>query len=112
MSVWFPNHPFDIVYQEGRGRFMITTRDLKAGDPVVRSFPYCYAVCDDVKEYCCQYCLDDSTREKEHLKYNCEGCNQVWYCSERCKQLGTLNLFSNGSNKVYILSIGFASSVG
>lgn len=86
VSVWFPKVPFDIVYTPERGRFMIATQDLKAGDPVVRSFPYCSAICDDVKEFCCQYCFKEQAAQRVALPIACK-CQQVWYCSEECKEM-------------------------
>jgi SET and MYND domain-containing protein len=84
MSMWFVDSPFDILYAPGRGRYMVAKDDMKAGDHVVRSFPYCYAVCDEVKEYTCQYCFNDQARTRETLRYPCTDCNQTWYCSQAC----------------------------
>lgn len=89
VSVWFRDVPFDIVYTPERGRFMLATKDLKAGDPVVRSFPYCAAVCDDVKDMCCQYCFKEQAVQRVPLPVACK-CGQVWYCSEKCREMDSV----------------------
>jgi len=90
-SRWFQKVPFTVVYKEGRGRFLLASDDMKAGDPVISSFPYCYAVCDDVKESVCQYCFEEILEEesgtKPELPIRCPGCHQVWYCSDKCKKM-------------------------
>jgi len=87
MTKWFPNNPFKVVFTEGRGRYLISTKHLHPGDNVVSSFPFTYVTCDEVKEMVCQYCFEETVIQNKHLPFMCKDCNQMWYCSQRCMEL-------------------------
>lgn len=73
-----------------KGRLVVAARDIAAGERVLWSRPYSYAVGDEVKEYACQNCLTDQLASGRPLGFSCEACRQVWYCSAGCWQRDAL----------------------
>uniref|UniRef100_A0A2M4CRS6 Putative agap011835-pa-like protein n=1 Tax=Anopheles darlingi TaxID=43151 RepID=A0A2M4CRS6_ANODA len=68
------------------GRYVITNRDLKAGDIVIHEQPTHSLLIDTYRHMRCDYCL------QKHL-YTlrpCEGCTVAMYCSEECRKQAQL----------------------
>lgn len=64
-----------------QGVFLITNRDLKAGDMIAITEPFVrFPV--DTSSYRCNYCLADNFMNF----IPCSGCTKVMFCSENCMQ--------------------------
>ena len=69
---------------EGRGRFVVSTEDIKVGTELVREKGYCVVVEKNYLLLICNRCLKP-TRDQP---YPCPGCNKVVYCCPRCAVIG------------------------
>ena len=61
-----------------RGRYVVTTRAVAAGEAVLEDAPYAAVVADAVRGYACARCLRLCTERV----YQCGGCRLTHYCSE------------------------------
>jgi hypothetical protein len=80
----FGDTQIKIRYTPGRGRYIVTERDLKAGEVILITKPYTLVVHDEYEFSVCHYC---QKYEKDFSSYTliCEDCQHVAYCSQQCK---------------------------
>ncbi|KJE92016.1 hypothetical protein CAOG_03053 [Capsaspora owczarzaki ATCC 30864] len=76
--------PVAVREDAARGRYMVATRAIAAGETVFVALPYAYAVFTNCRKRVCAFCLlyDEQGRLFEH----CAMCDQVYYCSAQCRQ--------------------------
>eukprot|EP00729_Bicosta_minor_P001163 gene1163-12050_t len=79
---------------EGRGRCVVASRDIAAGEVIMRSHPASCTVLGHMRGERCSWCLskaptDPATGEVlpgKELK-RCSGCKEAWYCSgKKCQR--------------------------
>lgn len=87
-----------------RGRYVISKRNLSAGQVIMKDTPYAVAIFDSMKQVVCDSCLVSATSP---LKCMCEKCKRVWYCSPKCK----LNAKSYHQHECVILEKLYPSTV-
>jgi len=71
--------------EEGRGRFLVASQPIQAGETVCASPPYCRAVTGSMKRIVCSHCYRASTNR---LPFQCERCHEVSFCSDQCSVEG------------------------
>lgn len=70
----YQDYPINVVQTENRGRIVVSTRPIKAGEIVLLAQPYTYAVCEDHVHQICSHCLNPLPKE-------CRMCScGLWYC--------------------------------
>jgi len=105
---WFPH--MKMCSEEGRGRFLVASQPIQAGETVCASPPYCRyfwsslivapplvtllwslsgrlaspprAVTGSMKRIVCSHCYRASTNR---LPFQCERCHEVSFCSDQCR---------------------------
>jgi len=65
---------------------MIAAQDLVKDDVLLADYPYCWIVDESSKEFVCQTCFLEKDDIMEAY-IGCGDCNQVFYCSEECRNL-------------------------
>eukprot|EP01112_Ceratiomyxa_fruticulosa_P021979 TRINITY_DN792_c0_g1_i1.p1 TRINITY_DN792_c0_g1~~TRINITY_DN792_c0_g1_i1.p1 ORF type:complete len:498 (-),score=90.37 TRINITY_DN792_c0_g1_i1:29-1522(-) len=70
-------------YTPTEGRFIVAKRDILAGEIIMECEPYAIGIEERLKRNVCKQCMSAS---KKKLPLCCNHCQQVFYCSERCKQ--------------------------
>jgi len=87
-ETWHAGFPVKVVKTEQKGRHMIATKDISAGETLLSDFPYCWVVDEPAKFFVCQNCFlevqpaSGDTPPAGFLM--CSECNQTGYCSEEC----------------------------
>lgn len=72
----------ELVQDEKFGRYLITNRDLKAGDVVALEKPFSKVLDTKLHYINCNYCLDDNFL----ILKPCKGCTIAMFCSDECQQ--------------------------
>lgn len=72
--------PLELKESPGRGRFLVASRDIEAGQVVLRAEPYA-AVPDSAHRL--SHCLHCLNPVKDQFRA-CPGCQSVCYCSSDC----------------------------
>lgn len=67
-------------------RYVVASRDLAAGEVVLRGSPFCATAEDHLKTTVCCVCFAFSPNKK--YVFSCKKCNEVWYCSQACETKG------------------------
>ncbi|KAG0056705.1 hypothetical protein BGZ83_003948 [Gryganskiella cystojenkinii] len=67
------------------GNHAVASRDIPQGEGLLRVIPYAAEVFDNYKKRMCQVCLLYHNRGA--FTQRCQDCDQVYFCSESCKQL-------------------------
>ncbi|PRP82387.1 hypothetical protein PROFUN_10163 [Planoprotostelium fungivorum] len=105
--------PFRLQMQLQRGRFLVSTRDIKIDEAVFRGLAIGVSISDTYKRHICATCffhgkewIDDgsdvsdeeagifdiekakklSVSSDAQLPYHCKDCQQVYYCSIKCAE--------------------------
>jgi len=78
----YSGFPIEVRQTRDRGRIMVTTKDLKAGDIILRSMAYMTAVGDEYKTTVCSSCFKPCL---SRLSVCCESCREVYFCDQRCR---------------------------
>jgi len=93
----FRDYPVKITSEEGRGRFAIATRDIEAGEILLKE--RAWASCSGVnhKHQTCHNCMNF---EANGYKYSCPQCRAVFFCSPQCFKLS----MNEGKNTFHLAS--------
>jgi hypothetical protein len=67
-----------------KGRTLVTTRDVKAGEVVLEELPILLSLYDDAKELACARCLAPLAAASAAAAVGCPSCRQVAFCSPAC----------------------------
>jgi hypothetical protein len=81
-------YPLQCVTEKGRGRFLIATRDLDAGELVMNCTPYTTTVGKNFVSRVCHSCFKEDVKK---LPHSCQYCKEVFFCSENCHKTATLH---------------------
>jgi SET and MYND domain-containing protein len=77
----YEGFPVELRKTKNRGRIMVATRDIKAGQPAMRVMHYTTNVSEDFAARVCSTC----SKEHDHsLDVICHKCTQVRFCDEKC----------------------------
>jgi hypothetical protein len=68
----------------GKGRALVSTRPIKAGEVVVGELPAVHWVYASWRTRACGWCMKIS-EDRKPCEVRCEGCASVRWCSEACK---------------------------
>ncbi|KAM9957415.1 hypothetical protein ACTFIR_009520 [Dictyostelium discoideum] len=71
---------------ESEGRYIIANRDIDIGESILKCKSYFAVTCEDFKKNSCYNCIKLIKSPSPQQVPRCFGCNEVWYCSEKCKQ--------------------------
>ena len=88
----------------GKGRALVSTRPIKAGEVVVGELPAVHWVYASWREQACGWCMKIAA-DKQPCALSCEGCDSVRWCSEACKT-------AHNSTGDHGVSCGFLTTVG
>ncbi|KAN0004672.1 hypothetical protein ACTFIU_001910 [Dictyostelium citrinum] len=78
---------FKISVSEFEGRYITATRDIEIGESILRCKSYFAVTCEDFKKNSCYNCIKlIKSPPSPQQPPRCFNCNEVWYCSEKCKQ--------------------------
>jgi hypothetical protein len=84
------NFPVAIKYEPEKGRYLITSRDVKKGEFLFSDKPYCSVIPDNHHEDTCHNCY--KLVKGCTLEFKCERCHYPHYCSLACKTADTEHL--------------------
>jgi len=82
LSHLYEPFPLDIRQTKCRGRIVVATRDIAAGETLLRSTHYTTSVCDEFKSIVCSGCFSPNIKS---LQLKCAHCNEVFYCNAQCE---------------------------
>eukprot|EP01102_Stenamoeba_stenopodia_P007114 TRINITY_DN1984_c0_g2_i3.p1 TRINITY_DN1984_c0_g2~~TRINITY_DN1984_c0_g2_i3.p1 ORF type:complete len:472 (-),score=56.73 TRINITY_DN1984_c0_g2_i3:66-1481(-) len=89
----FEGWPVELKYDPNRGRYVVASRNLEAGEIVMKAEAYAVAVCENFKLTACSNCWKQSTRRYPD-SFACPKCKQMFYCSKECME----EAFTNKKN--------------
>eukprot|EP01112_Ceratiomyxa_fruticulosa_P004675 TRINITY_DN1521_c0_g1_i4.p1 TRINITY_DN1521_c0_g1~~TRINITY_DN1521_c0_g1_i4.p1 ORF type:complete len:278 (-),score=51.38 TRINITY_DN1521_c0_g1_i4:677-1510(-) len=78
------NFPLEVKYAPNKGRYVVASRDINAGEVIMRALPFSASVQDHLKTFVCNNCYKYRPDNKYNLR--CVKCNEVWFCSDLCYQ--------------------------
>ena len=79
----FDDFPVEIVNSDQKGRCAFASRDIKAGELVLRARPYVLIPDSESKHRICYSCM--TIRSDASLITMCPCCDYVGYCSKACQ---------------------------
>jgi SET and MYND domain-containing protein len=80
--------PVQCISEKGKGRYLVATRDLAAGEIVMSSIPYTTTVSKSFVSKVCHNCFKEDVKK---LPHQCQYCKEVFFCSENCKKKATMH---------------------
>ncbi|KAJ3108752.1 hypothetical protein HDU97_000152 [Phlyctochytrium planicorne] len=80
--------PLEIVYEPGKGRYAVASRDLVEGDLVLQARSFGIALFNETRKIGCATCFS-YTIKKSSLPHSCSICSQTYYCRQSCKTTRT-----------------------
>ena len=57
LQALYSDFPIRVVREEGKGRFLVASRELRKGETVMMAHPYAWALLPDQKASNCRFCL-------------------------------------------------------
>eukprot|EP01136_Pigoraptor_vietnamica_P012195 Opistho-1_new@51857 len=83
----FAAHPIAVKYSDAKGYHVVATRDVRAGDTLLKTRLYAGAPFKNYRKRVCARCLsacDPALTGLRALPLRCARCDQCYYCSPAC----------------------------
>ncbi|KAF9977890.1 hypothetical protein BGZ73_004486 [Actinomortierella ambigua] len=80
------DYPIFVQHSDTLGNHATASRNISQGERILKALPYAAEAFDSYRKRMCHTCLLYQTRST--FKHRCQDCDQVYYCSDRCKTIG------------------------